>query len=106
MNYRFLIGMILLAITYFACGISMGYALWHRMDIPDCDTSVKVEGTWLPDIRQLASYRGKFICINIDEVKDLNQLEKVCMHESGHEIFARYCEKDYETCKEIIKKNA
>lgn len=100
------IATIIVAVVYFGTGMLLGYALFHAVDIPECDTSVRVDGVWLPDIKQLASYSGKYICINIDSVSDLNDLENVCKHESGHEIFARYCEKDYETCKEIIKKNA
>lgn len=68
-----------------------------------CYTMANIRGLWLPDIQELKNYNGKYICINIDNTTNLEELDLTCKHEVGHEIFARYCEKDFDKCKEILK---
>jgi hypothetical protein len=67
----------------------------------DCSTQVKVEGLWLPDIKEIDNYAGTYICVNIDATDTLNELQKTCQHEIGHEIFSRECEKNFTKCLEV-----
>jgi hypothetical protein len=66
-----------------------------------CSTQAKIQGLWLPNIQYLSNYTGKYICINIDETKSLTELNRVCNHEIGHEIFARECESNLTKCLEM-----
>lgn len=65
-----------------------------------CDTQAKIAGLWLPNIQALSNYSGRYICVNIDATTTLTELERVCKHEIGHEIYARYCESEenWEKC--------
>ena len=66
-----------------------------------CLTQARINGVWLSDIKQLSNYSGRYICVNIDETKTLKELNRICSHEVGHEIFARYCEKNFTKCLEV-----
>ena len=76
---------------------------FHLGTIMKDSTKVKVYGVWLPQLKQVENYDGRFICINIDETKTLKQLINTCEHEVGHEIFARECAANITKCLEIEK---
>ena len=69
--------------------------------IIDCKQQIRVAGLWVQNLSLVSRYVGTFICVNIDEVRDLKELKRVCEHESGHEIFARYCERNITKCEEL-----
>ena len=46
--------------------------------------------------------RGDWVCVNVEGMKYKRAVE-VCQHEVGHEIFAEICEKDVETCFELVE---
>lgn len=71
--------------------------------VEECSTQAKISGLWLPDIKDLENYNGKYICINLDETTNLKELQRICEHEIGHEIFARVCEKDIDKCLDLTE---
>lgn len=46
--------------------------------------------------RSTESY-GDWICVNI-KGRSIEETQKICEHETGHEIFARYCENNINKC--------
>jgi hypothetical protein len=100
LEYLVWIGMILMLVL----GGAMGYLIkgLDKNVIEQCSTQAKLAGLWLPDIQTLKNYNGKYICVNVDETKTLTELERVCEHEVGHEIFARECETNFTKCAEMI----
>lgn len=95
-----LIGIIILL---FGGGVLAGWLYFGNnvKVIEDCSTQAKIKGLWLPDIKELKNYEGQYICINIEQTKTLEDLQKIINHEIGHEIFARYCEDDFDKCLEV-----
>jgi hypothetical protein len=77
------------------------YTIQNTTYVSYCGTQAKIAGLWLPDIKYLSNYTGRYICVNIDETKTLTELTRVCEHEVGHEIFARECENNFTKCLEI-----
>jgi hypothetical protein len=70
-----------------------------------------VDGLWMPlNISKVDAIKtaqkwdktGNWICINIVGMK-VNDIIETCEHEAGHEIFARYCEKNATKCLEAVK---
>lgn len=97
---------LMIAISILALVLGVAGDEVYRMYFPieDCSTQAKISGLWLPNLTGLSNYAGSWICINIKQVQDLNELERVCMHEIGHEVFARYCENNplnFQKCVEI-----
>jgi hypothetical protein len=41
--------------------------------------------------------RGKWICVNIER-STIQEILDTCQHEVGHELFARYCQKNMTKC--------
>lgn len=80
------------------CSFYLGWILKPSHD----STEVQVAGVWTHNLSSIKQYyNGSFICVNIDEVKTLTELQRVCQHEVGHEIFARECESNFTNCLEI-----
>lgn len=107
MNKKLLLRKMYILLTiliYIGLGFLTVVLYIDKKTIPDCDTTARVNGVWITDLEYLASYKGKFICINIDEVDNLKELDLVCKHEAGHEIFARYCEHNFDNCINITKR--
>jgi len=98
---KIIIGLIMLCI--FSLGAILGNITKENKVINECKTQAKIDGLWLPDIKELSNYNGKYICINLNGVKDLERLNEVCNHEIGHEIFATYCENNITKCIEVTK---
>ena len=71
-----------------------------------------VDGLWIPKDNLTESQAetmaksydsvGDWICVNIKGMS-IDVLQETINHEVGHEIFARYCEKNIEKCKEVVK---
>lgn len=77
----------------------------EKVVYPYSCNQLKINGFWTNDINRdkelIGNYTGRFICVNIDKVKTLNQLYNTCSHEVGHEIFAQICEKNITKCEEL-----
>ena len=110
MNNLFLGTIILFCVFIIGVSTSQLYNLYHpyiynnvtTIKINECFTQAKIAGLWLPNISRLSEYNGQYICININEVKTLRQLQKTCMHETSHEIFAREMENNPDRFWEVI----
>lgn len=83
-------------------GTGMFIVGWFLKPSEEC-TQAKAGGLWLPRLSDLSNYQGRYICVNIDTTKSLTQLNKLCQHEVGHEIFARNCETNFTKCLEAEK---
>lgn len=83
--------------------VTLGAVSMHYYNLITTNHGSKLYGVWLNNISALSKYDGSFICVNIDETKTLAQLETVCEHEVGHEIFARECENNFTKCLEVEK---
>lgn len=45
---------------------------------------------------------GDWICVNVNGMS-FERAYEVCAHETGHEIFAEYCEKNIDKCLDMAK---
>jgi len=87
------------AVLIFLIGFTTSYLIEKSKD----STQVRVYGVWTSDIEKLEGYEGTFICVNVDTTKTLDELRRTCEHEAGHEIFARFCEEDFDKCLEATR---
>ena len=95
-------GLIVACVFILGVGSSQLYVYFNPKS--ECLTQAKIRGVWLPDVKALSNYSGRFICINIDETKSLTDLAWTCQHEVGHEIFAMQCANNFTKCLEIGEK--
>ncbi len=95
---------VLCCIFLVVCGFLLGLQTSNYMNkIKYPQTEARIYGLWTNDLESLKSYKGSFICIDINTTKTLKELEAVCEHEVGHEIFARQCETNFTKCLEVEK---
>lgn len=102
-----------LCIVLLICGGAIGWVIKDSnvitiektiiQKVESCSTQAKIAGLWLPNLTKLSEYDGKYICININSVKTLAELNRVCNHEIGHEVYARECETNITKCLEMEK---
>jgi len=72
----------------------------------------QIEGLWMRgfDSENLAEERayeieqsGAWVCVNIKPKLTFEEIVDTCIHEAGHELFARKCEDAPEICFELMK---
>lgn len=99
-NFIFYSCLVILFILFFMAGFLINGWIYNNSEWVCGNTKVKVGGVWIEDLKQLAKYEGRFICIRIDgsSLKDINAY---CQHEVGHETFARICEKNITKCTDL-----
>jgi hypothetical protein len=45
---------------------------------------------------------GDWVCVDVTNMSP-ERAREVCNHEVGHEIFAEYCEHNFDKCLEVVK---
>ena len=61
-----------------------------------------VNYTVVKEITTKYDKNGDWICVNVNGMTPQEMIE-TCQHEAGHEIFAEYCEDNWEECLEVTK---
>ena len=54
-----------------------------------CHANYQMAGYWTTNPCLLKNVTGDWVCVNIGEVKTFKELNRVCRHESMHELWAR-----------------
>lgn len=54
------------------------------------------------ELAKSQDFYGDWICINTFGMS-IDEVIRTCEHEAGHEIFAEYCEDNFDKCKELTK---
>ena len=77
----------------------------------DYNYQKKLDGLWLngynySSVKEKTSSldnSGQWVCININDEMNYEEIVNTCEHEAGHELFARLCDKEPEKCFKLME---
>ena len=91
-------------------GIFLG---WFGNDLyKNYNNELQIKGLWFSNwnnITQVKDYAysmdssGEWVCINVNNKMDYEDIVNTCQHEAGHELFARKCQDNPEICFKLEK---
>jgi hypothetical protein len=81
---------------------------WYRF----YDTERQINGLWMKNFPNKSNAletayslesRGTWVCVNVRPERTFDEIVQTCVHEAGHELFARKCDQNPEICFEVMK---
>lgn len=100
-----IIGMVLVLIL----GTVIGYCI--NEVYREYNNKQELRGLWLKGYNSTQAMKkvyslddsGQWVCVNINKNLDYEDIVETCLHEAGHELFARKCADDPEVCFKLAE---